>query len=459
MTESESASAHQQNIVDGFECMFKAEDVAPPSTVFDHRMEIVDFPAVPVERYISDEFHRLEVARVWPKVWQVVGWAEDIRAPGDTLVYDCAGISAVVVRQRDGSIKAFHNSCLHRGMRLCNETGNRSAIRCPFHSFTWDLNGTCRFIPEGWDFPQIEKSRFSLPELHVDQWQGYVFVNADPDARPLSSYLGSMPGQWKEAGWNLKNRFKAAHVVKKIPANWKVAQEAFMESFHGPSVHADSIMPAAPLDAMRQDVYRGEKHFARGVGAAGVLTRKGPPDRRAEQDAVDHFIGYYAPEFSNRPGFVVAEGETARDVIWRLACAKMLADQGCDISHMKRFDAIDYVWYNVFPNFMPWPTLGYPLGYWFRPDGGPRSSTMDIVLLLPFEGDRPPSAEPVVVEHGESCAPVLGTIGEILDEDMANMPLLQRGLEASATGHTNLARFHESRIRHFHRTLGEYVSG
>ena len=125
MTESESASAQQQNIVEGFECMFKAEEGTPPSTVFDHRMEIVDVATVPVERYISEEFHRLEVECVWPKVWQVVGWAEDIRTPGDTLVYDCAGISAVVVRQRDGSIKAFHNSCLHRGMRLCNETGNR----------------------------------------------------------------------------------------------------------------------------------------------------------------------------------------------------------------------------------------------------------------------------------------------------------------------------------------------
>ena len=161
----------------------------------------------------------------------------------------------------------------------------------------------------------------------------------------------------------------------------------------------------------------------------------------------------------HRPDFIVAEGETARDAIWRLACAKMLADQGCDISHMRRFDTVDYVWYNVFPNFMPWPTLGYPLGYWFRPDGGPRNCTMDIVLLLPFDGERPPSAEPVVVEQGESCEPALGAIGAILDEDMANMPLLQRGLESSATGHTNLARFHESRIRHFHRTLGEYVSG
>ena len=458
MGESEAPSDQSQSTVDSFEGMFRHEAVAPPATVFEHRMEVVDTPVVPVERYTSEAFHQLEKERVWGKVWQVVGLADDIRDPGDTLVYDCAGISALVVRQADGSIKAFHNTCLHRGMRLRDEPGNISSIRCAFHGFNWDLEGSCKYIPESWDFPQLEQAQLSLPELQVGQWQGYVFVNSDLNAPPLASYLGAMPEQWDSAGWSLAERYKAAHIIKKIPANWKVAQEAFMESFHATSVHPDSILPAAPMAAMRQDVYRDEKHFARGVGAAGVLTMSGPLNREAEQKAVDHWIDYYAPEFKNKPGYVVGENESARDVIWRLTVAKMKADQGCDISAMNRFDAIDYVWYNVFPNFMPWPTLGYPLGYWFRPDGGPQNCTMDIVLLLPFQGERPASATPIVVEQGESCEPALGAIGALLDEDMANMPKIQQGLESSVTGHINLAGFHESRLRHFHRTLGQYVS-
>ncbi len=458
MGEFEAQSVQQQKIVASFEGMFKNEDATPPDTVFDHRMELVDVPTVATERYTSEAFHELEKEKVWRKVWQVVGWAEDLPDSGDTLVYDCAGISALVVRQTDGSLKAFHNSCLHRGMRLCDKPGNATSIRCRFHGFNWDLNGRCRHIPESWDFSQLEQSQLSLPELQVSVWQGYVFVNPDLKAPPLSSYLGAMPGQWDAAGWSLANRFKAVHVIKKIPANWKVAQEAFMESFHGASVHPDSILPAAPLAAMRQDVYHDEKHFARGVGAAGVLTGSGAPDRRAEQKAVDHWIEYYAPEFKDKRGYIVGDGESARDVIWRLTVDKTKADLDCDISHLNRFNAIDYVWYNVFPNFMPWPTLGYPLGYWFRPDGGPGNCTMDIVLLLPFQGKRPTSATPIVVEQGESCEPALGAIGAILDEDMANIPLIQQGLKSSVTNQINLAGFHESRIRHFHRTLGHYVS-
>ena len=459
MVESEIETVQQQSIVDSFKMMFRGEDRPPPDTVFDHRMEITDMPTISIERYISEEFHREEVERVWSKVWQVAGWADDIRKPGDSMVYDCVGISAVLVRQADGSIKAFHNSCPHRGMRLCDKPANLASIRCPFHGFNWNLNGSSAYIPERWDFPQLEKSQLNLPELQVDQWQGYVFVNPDMGAPPLTDYLGSMPDQWTSAGWSLHNRCKTVHIIKKIQANWKVVQEAFMEAFHATSVHPKSILPAAPIEAQRQDVFNGEKHFARGVGAAGVLTTSGSVDRQTEQDAVDHWINMYAPEFKNQPGFIVSKGETARDVIWRLSCAKTQADLNCDISTMNRFDAIDYVWYNVFPNFMPWSTLGYPLGYWFRPDGGPNKCTMDIVLLTPFQGERPPSAEPIVVEADEPCETALGAVGAIIDEDMANISRLQRGLEASPTGQINLARYHESRIRHFHRTLSEYLSG
>ncbi|MEM9024973.1 MAG: SRPBCC family protein, partial [Bacteroidota bacterium] len=117
----------------------------------------------------------------------------------------------------------------------------------------------------------------------------------------------------------------------------------------------------------------------------------------------------------------------------------------------------DYVWYNVFPNFMPWPTLGYPLGYWFLPAGGPSKCTMDILLLLPFSGERPPSCERIDVSADELTGPIIGPVGDILDEDMANMERIQRGLESSATGVVNFADYNEVRIRHFHQTLGKYT--
>ena len=176
-----------------------------------------------------------------------------------------------------------------------------------------------------------------------------------------------------------------------------------------------------------------------------------------EQKAVDHFIAYYAPELADDAEFEVAPGETARDKIAQITIRKFRQDYGVDLSGLNRFDMIDYVWYNIFPNFMPWPTLGYPLGYWFRPDGGPSNCTMDVILLLPFEGERPPSAQRVVVGPDEPTEPLIGPIGRILDEDMANMERIQQGLEASATRIVNFASYNEVRLRHFHRTLGTYV--
>ncbi len=190
---------------------------------------------------------------------------------------------------------------------------------------------------------------------------------------------------------------------------------------------------------------------------AGVLTGDGDLVHAREQKAVDHFLAYYAPELADDTEWQVAPGQPARDKIAEIVVRKFRQDFGVDLSNLNRFDMIDYVWYDVFPNFMPWPTLGYPLGYWFRPDGGPSHCTMDVILLLPFEGERPRSAERVVVEPDEPTGPLIGPIGYILDEDMANMERIQRGLESSVTGTVNFASYNEVRLRHFHRTLTTYV--
>ncbi|MAF28938.1 MAG: hypothetical protein CL820_02880 [Croceicoccus sp.] len=457
MAMAKTARPSRQRHYDNLEAMFRHDGTVPPAGVLEPGFEDIDCASVPTSRYTSREYHEREIAHLWRKVWQVAGWAADIPEPGDAMTYDVGDIAALVVRQPDLSLKAYHNSCLHRGMRICDGASSLTSLRCPFHGFTWSLDGAVKSVPEKWDFPELQDAELSLPQLHVGEWQGYVMVNPDPDAAPLEDYLGALSQQWSDAGWDLTGRFKAVHVTKKIRANWKVAQEAFMEFMHGNYVHTNSIVPAAPAEAMRQDVFAGEPHFARGIGVAGVLSGEGDMVRVREQKAVDHFIAYYAPELADDAEFEVAPGETARDKIAQITIRKFRQDYGVDLSGLNRFDMIDYVWYNIFPNFMPWPTLGYPLGYWFRPDGGPSNCTMDVILLLPFEGERPPSAERVVVGPDEPTEPLIGPIGRILDEDMANMERIQQGLEASATRTVNFASYNEVRLRHFHRTLGTYV--
>ncbi|MEM1152890.1 MAG: aromatic ring-hydroxylating dioxygenase subunit alpha [Pseudomonadota bacterium] len=451
-----SRQKHYENL----RAVMKHDKLAPPPGVLDESFDEIEGTAVATARYTSEAFYRREVETLWPKVWQVAGWAQDIPNPGDVLTYDVANLAALIVRQRDGSLKAFHNSCLHRGMRICDDsskTEGLASLRCPFHGFTWKLDGSCKIITEKWDFSNLAEENLNLPEFQVAEWQGYVFVNADLSAPPLEAYLGDLPRQWETAGWDLTGRHKAVHVRKHIRANWKVAQEAFLEFLHGNYVHNKSITPAAPAEAMRQDVFPGEPNFARGIGVVGVLDDADVAVQSREQRAMDHFINYYAPEFQDWEELKVKPGGTARENVVKLLVEKFKQDTGADLSGMNPFDVTDYVWYNVFPNFMPWPTLGYPLGYWFLPDGGPSQCTMDIILLLPFSGERPPSAKRIDIMADEPTGPVLGPVGDILDEDMANMERVQRGLESSATGVVNFSDYNEVRIRHFHQTLGKYT--
>src|SRR5206468_10442928 len=145
-------------------------------------------------------------------------------------------------------IRAFHNSCLHRGTQLRTMPGRLAEIRCPFHGFTWNLDGTLHDIPCGWDFPDVDRATFCLPEAQVGTWGGFVFVNLAPDAPPLVDYLEDLPRHF--ASWPLEDRYLKAHIVATLPCNWKVALEAFIEAYHTMATHPQLLQTAA--DSMTQ---------------------------------------------------------------------------------------------------------------------------------------------------------------------------------------------------------------
>lgn len=316
--------ASSSDIVENFSRIYDNEEQKPPASVLHSVVDDIVVRSVPTARYTDQSYHERERTELWGNVWQVVCWGGDIPEAGDIKLYDNAGISAIVVRQEDGSLKAFYNSCLHRGMRLCNKEGSRRHLTCRFHGYSWDTKGQCRNIPQSWDFPQLCKDELSLPELAVDVWQGFIFVHPNPDAEPLESFLGGLSKQWEDCGWSLDKRYKAVHVRKRIRCNWKVAQEAFMEGYHGAAVHPDTIIPAAPYETFRADVFPGEATFSRGLGSAGVLASDASNAIEKQQAALDHFVKMYTPEFSERDDLVVTENESARDIMHRLSAEKLL---------------------------------------------------------------------------------------------------------------------------------------
>ncbi|TMK63574.1 MAG: aromatic ring-hydroxylating dioxygenase subunit alpha [Actinobacteria bacterium] len=402
------------------------------------------------ERYFDRDFHRLEVERVWRRVWQMACREEEITQVGDTLVYDIVDASLLIVRTAPVEIRAFHNSCLHRGTQLRAGPGHVAELRCPFHGFTWNLDGSFREMPCSWDFPHVDPACMHLPEAQVGTWGGFVFVNLDPDAAPLADYLEDLP--WHFAAWPLEDRYKSAHGVKVMPCNWKVALEAFIEAYHTVAVHPQLLRTSGDT-VTEYDVYR--RHVSRMITPVGVASEH----LGREVDDAEMLKAMF---LTRDDDLAVEEGSTARRVLADRVRTQLQERTGRDFSNITDAEALDGIEYFLFPNFMPWAGFTTPLVYRFRPNGDdPDSCVMEVMLLdpIPADGPRPPPVPTRYLGEDESWAdvPELGYLGRILNQDSATFGRVQRGLHASVKPNITVGRYQESRIRHFHVTLDAYL--
>jgi len=403
---------------------------------------------IPRDRYLSYEFHRLEIEHVWSRTWQMACREEQLPEVGSHVVYDVGDLSLIVIRGHDGAIRAFHNSCLHRGTQLRAEAGRVDRLRCPFHGFTWELDGTMCELPCAWDFPHVDPEANRLPQAQVDTWGGFVFVNPDPDAVSLAEYLGVLPDHF--ARFPLEERWMSAHVAKVLACNWKVGIEAFIEAWHTFAVHPQLITTSA--DTITQyDVF--EPNVSR------MNTPVGVPSEHVTREVGDDEI-LRSMLFAGRD-LSVPPGGTVRGVLADEMRAQLAARTGRDFSHLSDAEALDGIEYFLFPNFFPWGGYLTPLVYRFRPwDDDPGRCLMEVMLLEPLPvGPRPAPVELRFLRDDEpfAAAPELGFLGPILDQDTATMPRVQRGMRASQRARTTLSAYQEVRIRHFHARLTQYI--
>ena len=349
-------------------------------------------------------------------------------------------MSLVVLRSAPDEVRAFHNSCLHRGTRLRSQPGRIGELRCPFHGFTWNLDGSFAGMPCPWDFPQVDTASFCLPEARVGRWGGFVFVNvaggvggadgdgragragSDTDGGSLEDYLEILPEHF--ASWDLGDRYLSAHVVRVVPCNWKVALEAFIESYHTVAVHPQLLKTSGDTQT-QYDVYEGVRHVNRMITPVGIASEhvEGPVE---EQDILDAMF------LTKDDAAVVPEGASARLVLADRTRADLALRTGRDYSSITDCEALDAIEYFVFPNFVPWAGYTTPLVYRFRPHGDdPRAAVMDVMLLepVPASGVRPPAAPTRHLEPGArwADAPELGYLGRILDQDTATLARVQHG--------------------------------
>ncbi len=440
--------------------MMKDERVPPPSYLLEENYTYVGSEALPVERYFSPEFFERENRTVWRKTWQMACRLEDIPNVGDNVLYDVNDDSLIVMRTAPDTIRAYHNSCLHRGRRLRDQGGNTSQLRCPYHAFTWDIQGKSTFIPCKWDFSHIDQANFSLPEAKVGIWGGFVFINFDLDCVPLEDYLGPIPEHFEN--WNYENKVKVAHVGKVCNFNWKVGVEAFIESYHVIATHPQ-ILPTTGDANTQYDNYEGSA-INRMITPFGVHSPhiKQPP----EQQIVDAMSGSVRRKLGSAADglFNIPEGITARRFMADLARQMVSTQSGIDLSHASDSEMLDALQYFVFPNFFPWGGYGSNIVYRFRPaKHSPDWCFMEVILIdnPPKDKPRPAPAKMRLLGEDERWAdaePELGSLAGVFEQDFGNMPSVQRGLRASKTRVVHLGDYQECRIRDLHRQLDRYMT-
>ncbi len=397
---------------------------------------------IPKERYTSAAFMRLEWERMWTRVWLLAGREADVAAPGDKVTFEVGPESILVARDRAGRIGAHHNVCLHRGNRLCAAgLGHAATFTCGFHGWDWSLDGTLRCAPDAETFPQGIPEGLRLVPVRCATWGGFVWINLDPHAGSLEDYLGVIPEHL--APYRFPAQALIDDVTIAVDCNWKTSVDAFNEAYHVAATHPQLLEYTDDVN-VRIDIYDRHSRFIFPVAAPsprlGRLERIPEPIRELVMRGCnidpDTFTGTLADV---RPAIFAATRTLCTDV-------------GIDVSGLSDEQLIDDYHYTIFPNV----TLNiHGRGFWlFRHRPHPTDPGK---MLFDFQdyahtpgGVQPPRPAPRAYHAGST------SLGEVLDQDLANLASVQAGMGSRAFRGLFLGA-QERRIRHFHRTLDTYI--
>jgi phenylpropionate dioxygenase-like ring-hydroxylating dioxygenase large terminal subunit len=404
---------------------------------------------VPKERYYDRGFYELEVERLWTRVWQMACRLEEIPGPGDFAEYEILDQSIVVLRTEDLGVRAFQNACRHRGVKVVEGRGTSpTGFTCPFHGWCYGEDGRNTFVPRSRTFSEhnMQPEDLNLIPVRCETWGGCAWINLDDDAPPLRACLE--PIATTLDAWKVESMRAEWWHACRLPVNWKLAQEAFVEQYHVLETHPQLRLPGrypsrdGTFDPLR--FVDSELAYLRAMseGMEGMVHAK---DVRIAE-------GLRGIELPVDPALARSTWDrTLNDAVtaWhRSAGAAMpdlngLAERGID-------DSMAY----CFPHFFVLPMYSSASSYRFRPLG-PEETLMDIWSLTRFApGDEPPTPpRPEVWESTDPRWPPIPT------QDFSNLPRQQKGLHAKGFEYMRLSEEVEGHISNFHRTIDGFLAG
>ncbi|MCK9541649.1 MAG: aromatic ring-hydroxylating dioxygenase subunit alpha [Novosphingobium sp.] len=429
---------------------------------------VTDPEKIPAQRYYAEEFFNAEKDHLWSRVWQMACRLEQIPEIGDWVEYSNLDRSVIVVRTNEG-IKAFNNHCRHRGVRLtggkAGTHGNcaQSGFTCPFHGWRWDMNGRNTFVYGKHLFNEslTAPEDIALKPVRCETWIGCVFINHDLDAPALADCLGPLSRNLESRGLaEMRMEWWYATV---LPANWKIAAEAFMESYHVMKTHPElqrawptlwngmfgqdtgGIGAPTPLHSnARKNIEMMVRNLeALGGGMASMYHRK-------ELDVARRLLDIDLPE---DPQEAMAYWlETFRSELTRTL--RENGEPGIpDFNTAITDHPINRLEY-IFPHFFLLSPYASSAAYRVRPLA-PEKCLFEIWSLTRYpRGEEPaPIMEPTVLPYDSEDFPLIPR------QDYANIPLQQRGLHSDGFEYMRLSRQVEGLISNYQRTIDGYLAG
>jgi Rieske 2Fe-2S family protein len=252
--------------------------------------------------YTSDERFRTETERIFASGWVCVGRAEQIAAPGEYALIALAGESVIVVRDHEGTARAFFNVCRHRGTRLCTEEQGTfsGSIQCPYHAWTYGLDGRLLAARLMHGVDGFDKRDYGLHSAALAEWEGFLFLNLSPEPEPFESFFAPLIGKF--SAWRLPELRVGSRIVYDVQANWKAIVQNYSECYHCPLVHP-ALVELSPADSGRNDLAEGPflggymtlNHAGSSMTLDGATSR--PPIRTVARDDLNRV--YYYSMFPN----------------------------------------------------------------------------------------------------------------------------------------------------------------
>jgi nitrite reductase/ring-hydroxylating ferredoxin subunit len=435
---------------------------------------------VGVGRYTDPDFARLEFEKLWSRVWQVAARVDEIPQAGDYTTYTIGDQSILLVRVDDSRIKAYFNFCPHRGTTLGQGCGHYEGGRiiCPFHGWRWNLEGKIQLVLERQEFNNgnLQDSDVAMREVNSEVFAGFVFINMAPNPQPFDEFIAPLRqyledfviGDMHHVWWK-----KAP-----VPANWKVAQEAFYEAYHVSATHPQLEKVGSEIvygdRADGEMMYQNLSYDAMDNGHGRFLGGDKTPMKGHLQEPTGDPLEAMAARMN-----LTAEGLGAMilkediDLLLSLRDKNLPPDANLGAEYVrlqyetaaeqnrpmpKPSPEILAMWGGViviFPNVLILPQAGNAAMYRALPHPtDPNQCTFEIFSTKTYaQGIKPPRAEVQVATSAEDPE----QLGLIPRQDLSNIPRIQEGLRSRGMRQTWLASNQEKLILNMHRELDRYL--